>query len=182
MGTKVITGLVRMSYVHVWEPQASMEEGGKDKYSVNLIIDKKDKATVKAIEKAVDEAKAEGLKSKFEGKIIESKFGYPLRDGDEDRPDDPNYAGCYFINASSLTKPGIVDINVKPILDRSEFYSGCYGKASINFYPYHVKGKKGIACGLNNLQKIKDGEPLGGNSRPEDDFKVEESDEDEMWN
>ena len=101
----------------------------------------------------------------------------PLRDGDLERPDDAAYAGCYFVNANSATAPGIVDADRQPILDRSEVYSGVYGRASINFYAFNSNGNKGIACGLNNLQKIKDGEPLGGKSRAEDDFATD-ADED----
>ena len=101
----------------------------------------------------------------------------PLRDGDAERPDDEAYADSYFINANSGTAPGIVDADRQPILDRSEVYSGVYGRASINFDAFNSNGNKGIACGLNNLQKIKDGEPLGGKSRAEDDFDTEEDDD-----
>ena len=101
----------------------------------------------------------------------------PLRDGDAERPDDEAYADAYFINANSATAPGIVDADRNPILDRSEVYSGVYGRASINFYAFNSNGNKGIACGLNNLQKIRDGEPLGGKSRAEDDFATEEDED-----
>lgn len=94
-----------------------------------------------------------------------------------ERPDDVAYAGCYFVNANSATAPGIVDADRQPILDRSEVYSGVYGRASINFYAFNSNGNKGIACGLNNLQKIKDGEPLGGKSRAEDDFATDADDD-----
>ena len=87
------------------------------------------------------------------------------------------YAGCYFINANSATAPGIVDADRQPILERSEVYSGVYGRASINLYAFNSNGNKGIACGLNNLQKISDGEPLGGKSRAEDDFASDDDDE-----
>lgn len=94
----------------------------------------------------------------------------PLRDGDLERPDDEAYANSYFVNANSITAPGIVDIDRQQILEHSEVYSGIYGRASINFYAYNAKASKGIACGLQNVQKIRDGEPLGGHSRAEDDF------------
>ena len=93
--------------------------------------------------------------------------------GDTERPDDEAYANSYFINANSATAPGIVDANCSPILERSEVYSGVYGRASISFYAFNSNGNKGIACGLNNLQKIRDGEPLGGRTRAEDDFATE---------
>ena len=91
-------------------------------------------------------------------------------DGDVDRPDDEAYANSYFINANSIIAPGIVDADCQPILDHSEVYSGIYGRASINFYAFKTNTAKGIACGLQNVQKIRDGEPLGGHSRAEDDF------------
>ena len=100
-----------------------------------------------------------------------------MRDGDQERPDSPEYAGCYFINANSASAPGIVDADRQEIIDRSEVYSGVYGRASINLYAFNSNGNKGIACGLNNLQKIRDGEPLGGKSRAADDFAID-ADED----
>lgn len=164
--TKVVTGKVRFSYANVWEPKSIND--GEEKYSVSLIIPKSDKKTVKSIQKAVEAAKNAGA-SKFGGKIP-SNLKLPLRDGDTDREDDENYEDCYFVNANSKTKPGIVDKAGRPIIDSTEFYSGCYGYASITFYAFNSNGNKGIACGLNNLMKTEDGEPLGGRSRAEDDF------------
>jgi hypothetical protein len=100
----------------------------------------------------------------------------PLRDGDIERPDDEAYADCYFVNANSLTAPGIVDAALNPIIERSEVYSGVYGRASISFYAFNSNGNKGIACSLNNLQKIKDGEPLGGKASAESDFATDDED------
>lgn len=94
-----------------------------------------------------------------------------------ERPDDPAYAGCYFVNANSTTAPGIVDADRNPILVRSEVYSGVYGRASINFYAFNSNGNRGIACGLNNLQKIRDGEPLGGKASAESDFDTDDDDD-----
>lgn len=166
MSTKVITGKVRFSYANVWEPKSVNDSDPK--YSVSLIIPKSDKKTVDKIKKAIEAAKQEGA-SKL-GKKIPANLRTPLRDGDEDRPDDEAYTNSYFVNANSFVKPSIVDKNVEPILDQSEFYSGCYGRASIVFFAYNVNGNKGIAAGLQNLQKLEDGEALGGRSRPEDDF------------
>lgn len=171
--TKVITGKVRFSYANVWEPKSI--NGGDEKYSVSLIIPKSDKETIAKINAAVEAAKKEGI-SKFGGKIP-ANLKLPLRDGDLDRPDDEAYANSYFVNANSTTKPNIVDKNVQPILDSTEFYSGCYGRASIVFYAFNSNGNKGIACGLQNLQKLADGEPLGGRSRAENDFGVTEDDD-----
>ena len=174
MSTKVITGKVRFSYCHVFEP-AAISEGQEPKYSVSIIIPKSDKVTLDKINKAIEEAKQEG-KTKFGGKIP-GVLKLPLRDGDVERPDDEAYANSYFLNASSSVQPGIVDENRDEIMIKTEFYSGCYGRASINFYAFNTSGNKGIAVGLNNLQKIEDGEPLGGvRASAQDDFADDDDD------
>ncbi len=177
--TKVITGVnTRWSYVNAWEPKSI--NGGAPKYSVSLIIPKSDTKTLEKIRAAIQAAYEEGQsKLKGNGRSVPalSALKTPLRDGDAERPDDEAYANSYFVNANSGTAPGIVDADRNPILERSEVYSGVYGRASINFYAFNSNGNKGIACGLNNLQKIRDGEPLGGKSRAEDDF-AEEDEED----
>ena len=177
--TKVITGVnTRWSYANVWDPKSI--NGGAPKYSVSLIIPKSDTATVNKVKAAIQAAYEEGeAKLKGNGKTVPalSILKTPLRDGDLERPDDATYANAYFINANSATAPGIVDADRNPILERSEVYSGVYGRASINLYAFNSNGNKGIACGLNNLQKLRDGEPLGGKSRAEDDFVID-ADED----
>lgn len=167
--TKVITGKVRFSYANVFEPTA-MQDGQTPKYNVSIIISKSDTKTVEAIKKAIEAAKEAG-KSKIADKNgkIPVNLKTPLRDGDEERPDDPAYKNSYFINANSERKPGIVDRDLNPIMSRDDFYSGCYGRASINFYAFNINSK-GIACGLNNLQKLEDGERLAGGSSAEEDF------------
>jgi hypothetical protein len=173
--TKVITGKVRFSYAHVWEATA-IDEGQKPKFSVSLLIPKSDTKTIARIKAAVEAAKQQGKASKFGGKIP-ANLKLPLRDGDGERPDDEVYAGNYFINASAITRPGVVDINRDPITEKADFYSGCYGIASINFYPFRVSGNKGVACGLNNVMKTADGEMLGGGRQSaEDDFAEVEVD------
>ena len=173
--TKVITGVnTRWSYANVWDPKSI--DGGKPKYSVSLIIPKDDTATVNKIKAAIQAAYEEGQsKLKGNGKTVPplSAIKNPLRDGDLEKPDDAAYAGCYFVNANSATAPGVVDADRQPIIERSEVYSGVYGRASINFYAFNVNGNRGIACGLNNLQKIRDGEPLGGRASAESDFGSE---------
>ncbi len=177
--TKVITGVnTRWSYANVWD--AKSINGGTPKFSVSLIIPKDDTITVNKIKAAIQSAYEEGQsKLKGNGKTVPalSVLKTPMRDGDLERPDDEAYANSYFINANSAAAPGIVDADRQPIIDRSEVYSGVYGRASINFYAFNSNGNKGIACGLNNLQKIKDGEPLGGKSRAEDDFATEADDD-----
>ena len=176
--TKVITGVkTRWSYANVWEPKSI--NGGAPKYSVSLIIPKSDTKTVTAVKNAIQAAYDEGqskLKGNSKSVPALSAIKNPLRDGDAERPDDEAYKDSYFINANSATAPGIVDAACQPILERSEVYSGVYGRASINFYAFNSNGNKGIACGLNNLQKISNGEPLGGKTRAEDDFADEDED------
>ena len=173
---KVVTEKVRFSYLHVFEAHAP-EEGQKPAYSVCVLVDKRDRKTLIALEKAVEAAKKEGEYTKFEGKIPKN-LKLPLRDGDIEKEDDPNFEGKVFFNAKTYNRPGIVDANLQTIIDPEELYSGCYGKVSVNIYPYNYNGKKGIAVGLNNLLKLEDGERLsGGAASPEADFgKVDDDD------
>lgn len=174
--TKVVTGTVRLSYANVWEPKSI--NGGAEKYSVSLIIPKSDKKTIAAINAAVDAAIEEGL-AKFGGKKPnKAAIKLPLRDGDTER-DDEAYADSYFVNANSQTPPQIVDQNVNPIMNRSEIYSGVYARVSINFYAFNSNGNKGVACGLGNIQKVRDGQPLGNRSTAEDDFTALNDDDDD---
>ena len=176
--TKVITGKdTRWSYCNVWD--AKSINGGTPKFSVSLIIPKSDEATVRKIKAAIDAAYHDGeSKLRGNGKAVPPLVAIknPLRDGDTERPDDLAYKNAYFVNANSATAPGVVDANCNPILTRSEVYSGVYGRASISFYAFNSNGNRGIACGLNNLQKIRDGEPLGGRASAESDFADDDED------
>ncbi len=173
--TKVVTGVnTRLSYFHGWEPVSI--NGGSEKYSVSVLIPKDDKVTLDAVNAAIDAAIEENL-AKFGGKKPnKAAIKMPLRDGDIER-DDEAYKGHYFINANSTTAPQIVDRSVKPILDRSEVYSGCYARVSLNFFAFNSNGNKGVACGLGNIQKVRDGEPLGGKAIAADDFETIEDDD-----
>lgn len=177
---KVITSVVRFSYLNANEPKASAE-GATPKYSVSLIIPKSDTALIEKIQKAIEAAYKEGeFKLRGNGKTVPPLTGIKscLRDGDVDRSEDPAYKDSYFINANSTTKPEVVDAALNPILDTSEIYSGIYGRASITFYAFNNNGNRGIACGLNHLQKIRDGEPLGSKASAETDF----ADDDDLLN
>ena len=176
--TKVITGEVRLSYANLWEPKSI--NGGAPKYSVSIIIPKSDTRTIAKIKAAIETAYREGeTKLKGNGKTVPalSALKTPLRDGDTERPDDEAYADSYFLNANSGTAPGIVDSACETIFERSQIYSGVYARASVNFFAFNSNGNKGIACGLNNIQKLRDGDPLGGKSRAEDDFATAEDDD-----
>ena len=180
---KVITGKhTVMAYLNVNDPKTPLS-GGKPKYSVQLIWPKEDEATSERIRDAIQAAYLKG-KSKLaaaDGTVPEMKtLKLPVRDGDREHPGDPVYQHCWFLNANSTSRPGIVDANRQLILDRSELYSGIVGRASIEFYAFNSSGNRGIAVGLLNLQKLADGTPLGTHARPEDDF-ADIEDEDEPW-
>nr|DAL24325.1 MAG TPA_asm: DNA helix destabilizing protein [Caudoviricetes sp.] len=168
--TKVVTGLVRLSYVQIFNKK-SFTEGTDAKYSLCVLVPKKDTKTLKKIQAAVKAAAEEGISTKFNGKKP-SNMHLPLRDGDEERAAEaPEYKDMFFFNCKSDRKPGIVDKDRNEILDPDEVYSGCWGRVSVNFYPYSVKGNNGVAVGLNNVQKLKDDQRLGGAAASaEDDF------------
>ncbi len=179
--TKVITGKVRLSYANLFEPKSI--NGSEPKYSVSIIIPKEDAQMVEAIEQAIENAK-ERDKGKWNGKIP-ANLKLPLRDGDVERPDDDAYANSYFVNANSLRAPAVVGTEKDSATGRAirlteeEVYSGCYARVSINFYGFNAAGNKGIACGLGNVQKVDDGERLGGGSSAEEDFEFEQVDVDD---
>lgn len=175
INTKVVTGKIRMSYANLFTARA-IAEGQEPKYSLCVLIPKSDKETIRKINGAIDAAKKAGA-SLWGGKLP-SNLKTPLRDGDEERPDQEEYAGHYFLNATSKQKPGIVDRNLNEIIDPSEVYSGCYGRVSLNFYAFNQAGNKGIGCGLQNVQKLADGESLTGRTRAEDDFEAIDDEED----
>ncbi len=178
MATKVITGKCRASFVHLFEP-ASIN-GSEPKYSVSLVIPKADTETLSKIRAAIEEAKQNGISSKWGGKLPPN-LKLPLRDGDVDRPDDEAYANSYFINATSYEKPGVVDRKRIPITDPLMVYSGCYVRASLNFYPFNTNGSKGVSAGLANVQFWCDGEPLNGRVKAEDEFDaLDAEDEDDF--
>jgi hypothetical protein len=177
--TKVITGVVRLSYAHIWEPQA-VGEKDKAKYSVSLIIPKSDKATIAKIEAAIQAAyeEGEGKLKGGKGKAIPplSTIKTPLRDGDDDKPDDEAYANSMFLNARSEAPPTIVSLTkgedgkFQRITDPNEVKSGDYARVGINAYAFNSNGSKGITFGLDNIQKVRTGERFGGKSSAESDF------------
>ena len=178
--TKVITGKVRFSYVNIFKSRA-FQAGQEEKFSICLLIPKKDKKTVADIRAAIEAAIKLGVAEKWGGKKP-ANLKLPLRDGDEERADEAEeYVGMYFLNANSNQKPGIIDMYKNEILDPTEVYSGCWGRASINFFPFNSNGNKGVAVGLNNIQKLGDDEPLGGaRASAESDFEDDYEDDDDM--
>ena len=173
--TSIRLGLVRFGYVNVFAPRKN-EDGTDGKYSVQLLIPKKDTQAKALIDAAIEAAKEKGKTSKWNGKIPPaSKLTIPLRDGDDEFPDDPTYEGMWFMNASTSAdrKPGVRVLDggqIVEALDNSEFYSGCFGCATVNFFPYNSNGNMGVSAGLNNVIKIEDGERLSGGHSAEEDF------------
>lgn len=176
--TKVVTGKVRLSYVHLFEPFTNNPDQ-EAKYSTVLLIPKSDKTTYKKLRKAQQAALENGV-AKFGGKIPKT-WKDTIHDGDEEADLDrnPEYAGHWYMSVSAKTKPGIVDRDVNPIMDSTEVYSGCYARVSINAFAFNTQGSKGVSFGLNHVQKLADGESLTGRSRAEDDFDRVEDDEDD---
>ena len=177
--TKVVTKTVRFSYLNVLEARST--NGGPAKYSTSIIIPKSDLETKRMIDDAIKAAYAEGT-SKLQGSgrtvpALEA-IRTPLRDGDKERPDDEAYAGSWFLNASSLQRPDVVDASCHDIIDPGQIYSGMYGRASLNFFAYSVGGNRGIGVGLNGIQKQRDGERLSGRSSAASDFADSEQDSD----
>lgn len=174
--TKVVTGKVRLSYCHLFEPYANAEHGGDPKYSVVILVPKSDTATINKIKAAQKAALELGKSSKFNGSIPKV-WKNTFRDGDEegDLDKNPEYKGHMFMTVSNKTKPGVVDQDLNTIIDQTEVYSGCYARVSINAFPFSVSGNKGVSFGLNHVQKWADGEPLGSVTKAEDDFDAIES-------
>jgi len=176
MSTKVVTGKVRGSYVNVFRPRVN-DMNGQEEYSMSLLVPKEDATTVGKINAAVKAAAAK----KF-GDKVPAKFRHPLRDGDEERPEDPAYKGHYFLNVKSKQKPGIVDKDRQQVIDAGDFLSGDYCRVSMNCYAYDVSGNRGAAFGLGNVQVLAKGEPLTSQARAEDDFDDwKDDDEGDDW-
>ena len=173
--TKVRIGECRLSYCHLFQPEA-VADGGEKKYSVSIIIPKSNAKLVAQIKAAIEAATLAGL-SKFGGKRP-ANLKSPLRDGDLDRADDEAYADSWFINASSRTKPGVVKVQdvagekkLVEVTNEEDVYSGCFGYVSVNFFPFNNAGNRGIAAGLNNVLKSRDGAFLGGRTSALSDFE-----------
>lgn len=171
--TMTTPGEVRLSYVNVFEPQT--RPGSTDaKYGVTVLVPKSDMATKAALDAAIEAAVASGV-TKCWGGVRPPAPALPVHDGDGPRPSDgqpygAECRGCWVFTASSKNAPGVVDANVQPILDPRKVYSGVWGRVNISFFPYNNNGKKGIGCGLNHVQVLRDGEPLVDRVSAEDAF------------
>lgn len=170
MSDTIVTGQARLSYVNVFTPKTP-QNGGDPKYSVTVLIPKSDIATKQAIDNAIQQAMQEAVNN---GIQLPPVPAIPVHDGDGTRQNGEEYGpeckGHWVFTASSKNKPEVVDANVQPILSPTAVYSGCYGRVSVRFYAYNSNGRKGIGCGLGNVQKLRDGEPLGGGTTAKQDF------------
>lgn len=169
--SNLVTGKVRFSYASVFEPRAV--NGGEEKYSITLLIPKTDTNTYQRIIAEINKTLQENVADTFKG-VMPANPNLPIYDGDGLRPGGepfgPECKGCWVMSAKSNSAPEVVDANCQPILSKNEFYSGCYGRASIRFYAYNQNGNKGIGCGLGNVQKLEDGQPLDGRTTAAEDF------------
>lgn len=175
MSTNLTTGIVRLSYVHLFEPYA-MDNQSDAKYCTTILVPKTDTATKAAIDAAIQEAITQGIATNSNWKGTPPPSGNtPVYDGDGYRQNGEPFGdeckGHWVMTASSKQPQEIVDVRIQPILDKSQIYSGIYAHVNINFYPYYNSGKKGIGCGLGPVMKVKDGEPLGGRVTAAEAFK-----------
>lgn len=177
--TKVVTAPVRLAFAHLFEPYASLPNQDP-RYSVTLMIPKSDRATLKAIATAQQAALEAGKSTKFGGKIPPN-WSNTLHDGDteQDLEKYPEFAGFMYMAIASPTPPAVVDRALRPILNSTEVYSGCWARVSMNAFPFNTNGNKGVSFGLDNVQKYKDDSAFSGRSRPEDDFTALGDDEED---
>ncbi len=185
MATKVTTGKCRFSFCNIFEPKEP-QGGGDPKYSVTLLIPKSDTMTLDKIKAAQREAR-ENFCKRNGANALPQQPNHTLHDGDGMRdsgdPYGPECKGCWVMTVSNKQKPLILDAFKNPITDPGEVYSGCYGRASINFYGYSFSGKKGISAGLLAIQKLSDGEPFGtvGSADDFDDDYTDGLSDDQPW-
>ncbi|WHH58450.1 DUF2815 family protein [Petroclostridium sp. X23] len=170
----VVTGKVRLSYAHLFTPYANPNGGGEAKYSTTILVPKNDIATKQRIDAAINAAIQEGVSSRWNG-VRPPVLAIPVHDGDGARPSDgmpfgDECKGHWVFTASSKQAPQVVDLSLNPVINQTEVYSGMYARVSVRFFPYNASGKKGIGCGLGNVQKLEDGEPLGGRTSAASDF------------
>lgn len=163
--TKVLTPYFRVSFPSVFTPKAAMNPGDKAKYEITMLFPKTaDLSEMKTAALFAIQEKWGADKAKWP-----KGLRTPFRDGTEKEYDGYG-ADVVFVKATALTKPGLVDQSVTPIIAPEEFYAGCWARATVNAFAYDQKGNRGVSFGLGNIQKWKDDEPFGGKTKPENDF------------
>lgn len=168
-GTKVVFGPCRLSYVYVFQKFNPDNKADGGKYMASILIPKSEKQTIEAVKQAIEEARREAVAKKWGGKEPK-KLDMPLRDGDDREKDEEDYEGHFYLNAKSSTRPGLVGRDMTPITDEEEIYSGVWAYVSVSFFGYSTSGNNGVACGLNNIMKFKDGDRMGGRTSAQNDF------------
>ena len=164
--TTAVVQNVRLSYVNVFKPYSNSPEQAP-KYSTTILLPKSDLVSKQNLDAAIQAAAQKGLNEKWNG-VMPPVVANPIHDGDGVKQDGTPFGdeckGCWVFTASSNAdrQPQIVDQNVQPILDQSQIYSGVYANVAINVCPYMHTGKKGVGFGLTHIQKVRDGEVLGG--------------------
>lgn len=162
--TTIVTDRARLSFTHLFEPYAN-NPGQEAKYSVTVLVPKSDIATKQRIDAAITAAKQQGV-TKCWGGAMPPVVAIAVHDGDGVRPNGEPFGeeckGHWVFTASSKQAPQVVDIGLNPVINQTDVYSGCYARVCVNFFPYNSNGKRGIGIGLQAVQKLEDGEPLGG--------------------
>lgn len=173
--TKVLTGEVRLSYVHLSQPYANPNQPNSEpKYSVTLLIPKTDQMTYQDIINSRNTAYENAVLNEWKG-LRPQLRSLLIYDGDGARNDGAAFGeeckGHWVITASSKCKPQVVDIsNVNVELAPQDIYSGMYARVTLNFFSFNSGGNKGVGCGLGNVMKTRDGEPLSGGATAAQDF------------
>lgn len=175
IATKVLTGEVRLSYVHLTEPYQN-KQGGDPRYQVTLLIPKSDTITKADIDSSINVAYEDGVKNKWKGARPQMKNAL-IYDGDGTKADGTPFGaeckGHWVITAASPAsrKPNVVDVsNINVELAPTDIYSGMYARVTLNFFSYDSHGSKGVGCGLGNVMKTRDGEALSGGASAASDF------------
>lgn len=170
----VTLGEVRFSYCNLFQPRA--QQGQEPKYSVTVLLPKNNTAAKALLDTAVNYAIEQGVAKCWNG-VRPPQPALCVHDGDGPRPSDGQPFGeecrghwVFTASCKADRAPFVVDANVQPILQQSEIYSGMYGRVNVSFFPYNNSGKKGIGCALNGVQKLRDGEVLGGRVSAEEAF------------
>ncbi len=177
--TTITIGECRLSYCNVFQPQAPTNNPqAEPKFSVTILVPKSNTQAKAAMDAAVNAAIEAGVTAKWSG-VRPPVPSICIHDGDGVRPSDgqafgAECKGCWAFTASSKADrpPFVVDAQVQKIINPAEIYSGCYGNVSVTFFAYNSAGKKGVGCGLNGIQKTRDGEPLGSRVTAEEAFSV----------
>lgn len=194
------TNEVRLSYLKAHTPEQKKDQAGNKvvddngqpvmQYSVAVIVKKTDTQTLALI----DECMRAAAKLKF-GDRVPATWKKGLRDGDTDpaalidpldekKGRKPELIGCVWFNATSQQKPDVFSTEKDEFatsghgfkaLGKNEIKSGDYARVQVAAYGFDVPQNKGVAFGIRAIQKLRDGEALGGGGVDYDAFSDEEA-------